>query len=562
MNVKHSHVSVADDNTVIRMILPCSSRLISTLQVDTLWRCKKLRLARIFQSPTCHNFSRFSSNTTRPEVVEESNDPFVVHSPIEDIAIPEAHISKMVWSSVFQTPTTPFRTALINGDDGRTYSYKESYNLTRNFASSLVKFGVCKGDVLAMVLPNSPDFVFVFTGAPLAGVVVTTISPHFTHYEIQTQLVSSGATWVVTDLDRFPKVQQAVEEMDQGWKEDVAIKSQRIRIVVTGEQEHTPPHAIPLSVMLASDGSCQSPEPEYNYEEDVVVIPYSSGTTGPPKGVQLTHRNMVSNMHQISCPDMGLIHPATRDTREVTVCILPLYHVFAMNVTMTNTLLAGGKMVTLSSFNPLTFLNALITYKPTFLHLAPPLLVFLTMHAGVKPHHLESLRYILVGAAPVAPGMILRFKEKAPHVEFREGWGMSELAPAACFSLEGRGVVGSCGQAVPNTKMKIVNPDTGESLGPGMEGELLVQGPQVMKGYLNNQEATDKTIKDGWLYSGDIAKHDEDGNIFMVDRMKEMIKVKALQVSPSELEDLIRGHHEVLDAAVLGIQDDRYVRTS
>ena len=177
IQVKQPYVSVADDNLVIRMILPCSSRLISTLQVDTLWRCKKLRLARILQSPTCQNFSRYSSNTTRPEVVEESNDPFIVHSPIDDIVIPEAHISKMVWSSVFRTPTTPFRTALINGDDGRTYSYKESYNLTRNFASSLVKFGVCKGDVLAMVLPNSPEFVFVFTGAPLAGVVVTTHLP-------------------------------------------------------------------------------------------------------------------------------------------------------------------------------------------------------------------------------------------------------------------------------------------------------------------------------------------------------------------------------------------------
>ena len=214
-------------------------------------------------------------------------------------------------------------------------------------------------------------------------------------------------------------------------------------------------------------------------------------------------------------------------------------------------------MVTLSSFNPLTFLNALITYKPTFLHLAPPLLVFLTMHAGVKPHHLESLRYILVGAAPVAPSMIRRFKEKAPHVEFREGWGMSELSPAACFSLVGKNVVGSCGQVLPNTQMKVINVETGESQGPNTPGELPVKGPQVMKGYLNNQEATDKTMRGDWLMSGDIAYYDDDGNIFMVDRMKEMIKVKALQVSPSELEDILRAHHEILDAAVMGIPDDR-----
>lgn len=153
--------------------------------------------------------------------------------------------------------------------------------------------------------------------------------------------------------------------------------------------------------------------------------------------------------------------------------------------------------------------------------------------------------------------MIRRFKEKAPHVEFREGWGMSELSPAACFSPEGKNVIGSCGVAIPNTKMRVIDQETGESLPANQPGELLVRGPQVMKGYLDNQEATDKTIKDDWLYSGDLAYYDEEGNIYMVDRMKEMIKVKALQVSPSELEDVLRNHTEVLDAAVMGIPDDR-----
>lgn len=234
-------------------------------------------------------------------------------------------------------------------------------------------------------------------------------------------------------------------------------------------------------------------------------------TTVCVQGVQLTHQNMVSNMYQISCPQMGLIKTATRDEREVTLCVLPMYHVFAMNVTMTNVMMAGGKMVTLSSFNPLTFLNALITYKPTFLHLAPPLLVFLTTHQGVKPHHLESLRYILVGAAPVQPSLIREFKEKAPHVELREGWGMSELSPAASFSPEGQSVVGSCGKVIPNTRMKVISVETGEDMGPEQPGELLVQGPQVMKGYLGNKEATDKTIKNQWLFSGDLAKWDKEG---------------------------------------------------
>lgn len=273
--------------------------------------------------------------------------------------------------------------------------------------------------------------------------------------------------------------------------------------------------------------------------------------------MQLTHANMVSNMIQISSDEMGLLISANRDMRETTICILPMYHVFAMNVTMTNILMAGGKMVTLSSFNPLTFLSAMITYKPTFLHLAPPLLAFLAMHGGVKAHHLESLRYILVAAAPVVPSLIRSFLEKAPHVELREGWGMSELSPAVCFSPQGGSVIGSCGKVLPNTQVKLVDVDTGESLGPGMPGELLVRGPQIMKGYLNNPSATEDTIKDGWLWSGDIAYRDEEGNLYMVDRMKEMIKVKALQVSPSELEDILRQHPEVMDAAVLSFPDER-----
>ena len=266
-----------------------------------------------------------------------------------------------------------------------------------------------------------------------------------------------------------------------------------------------------------------------------------------------------SSMDQISHQEIGLIQYEDRDFRETTVCVLPMYHVFGMNVTMSNVLRAGGKLVTLSAFNPGPFLRTLITYRPTFLHLAPPVLNFLTTHAGVKTHHLESLRYILVGAAPVAPALIQRFKEKAPHVDFREGWGMSELSPAGCFSRQGKSVIGSCGQVLPNTTMKVISLQTGDSMPPGdnNRGELLVKGPQVMKGYLNNQEATQKTLdKDGWLRTGDMAYYDEEHNIFMVDRLKEIIKCKGYQVSPSELEDILRKNVYVKDTAVLGTKSD------
>jgi len=519
----------------------------------TMYRLS-LRIPKLFSSLSF--VKRGHVTQLSPEIkqaVDQEN--LIVNSPFPDIKIPEAHLTKYVWENALATKTVQYRTALVNGDTGRSYSYRECVSLTNNFASSMINLCGGRGTVMAMVLPNLPEFVFAFTGAILAGVIVTTISPSYTSFEIQRQIESSGATWVVTDQDRLEVVVKAVTGVEAQIKIIVANLSAQQQERYRGRPDV---EVIPLSNMMDGTGkSHKFDSPDFDFHRDVVVIPYSSGTTGPPKGVELTHSNMVSNMCQISCPEMGLMKPADRDSREVTVCILPMYHVFAMNVTMTNILRSGGKMITLSKFDPMTFLNALITYKPTFLHIAPPLLSFLTNNAAVQPRHLKPLKYILVGAAPVSQSHIRAFKEKAPHVEFREGWGMSELSPAACFSIKGKHVTGSCGQVLPNTKMKVVDLDTGESKGPGHRGELCVKGPQVMKGYLNNVEATEKTIKNDWLLSGDVAQYDEDGNIFMVDRMKEMIKCKALQVSPSELEDILKTHYEVRDVAVIGVPDER-----
>jgi len=519
---------------------------------------KSLKIPKLFSSLSL--IKRSSATQLSPQIkppVDQEN--FVVSSPFPDLKIPEAHLSKYVWENAFASKTVQYRTALVNGETGRSYSYKECVSLTNNFASSMINLSGGRGIVMAMVLPNMPEFVFAFTGAILAGITVTTISPAYTSFEIKRQIESSGATWVITDQDRLEAVMKAAAMLEAQIKIIVANLSAQQQERYRGRPDV---EVIPLSNLMDGTGkSHKFDSPDFDFHQDVVVIPYSSGTTGPPKGVELTHSNMVSNMCQISCPEMGLMKPADRDTREVTVCVLPMYHVFAMNVTMTNILRSGGKMITLSKFDPMTFLNALITYKPTFLHIAPPLLSFLTNNAAVKPRHLQPLKYILVGAAPVSQSHIRAFKEKAPHVEFREGWGMSELSPAACFSIQGQHVTGSCGQVLPNTKMKVVDVDTGETKGPNQRGELWVMGPQVMKGYLNNLEATLKTIKNEdnqeWLLSGDIAQYDEQGNIFMVDRMKEMIKCKALQVSPSELEDILKTHYEVRDVAVIGVPDER-----
>ena len=202
---------------------------------------------------------------------------------------------------------------------------------------------------------------------------------------------------------------------------------------------------------------------------------------------------------------------------------------------MTASLVSGGQLVMLPKFEPKTFIHALEKYEPSFLHLAPPLLAFCADHPGVRPEALAKLHHIMTAAAPTGPTLLRRFKEKAPSVIVKEGWGMSETSPIGLLSPLNQIVEGSCGVPVPNTEMKIVDVSTGENLPAHKTGELCIRGPQVMPGYLDNEKATEETIKKGWLHTGDIAHFDEDGNIFISDRLKELIKVKGFQVGKSQL---------------------------
>jgi len=303
--------------------------------------------------------------------------------------------------------------------------------------------------------------------------------------------------------------------------------------------------------LLKDQGDLISSQPTST--DSVLVLPYSSGTTGVPKGVQLTHRNLVAQMAQLAHPDVKVV-----DMEQTTVCVLPMYHIFAMNVTMSSMLWHGGKTVTVPMFEPNMFLKTLLDYRPTTLHLAPPLVGFLANHPSVTADHLASLQTIVVGAAPAGQALIDLFHKRAAHVRFREGYGMTEMSPAVTFtrlSMENTG--GSTGQLLPNTRMKVIDLVTGEEKGSGETGELCFQGPQVMPGYLKNDAATAETLIGGWIHTGDIGYYDQAGNVFIVDRKKELIKVKGLQVAPAELENLIRSLEGVMDVAVIGIPDDR-----
>ena len=243
-----------------------------------------------------------------------------------------------------------------------------------------------------------------------------------------------------------------------------ATEGTNIQLILIGD--HHDHNCISFETMLKDqgdiiDGYVTSPD-------SVVVLPYSSGTTGVPKGVQLTHRNLVAQMEQLVHPEVKLV-----DMEQVTVCVLPLYHIFAMHVTMSNMLWNAGKLVTVPMFEPSMFLKTLVDYRPTTLHFAPPLVGFLANHPAVTPEHLASLNTIVVGAAPAGQALIDLFDKRAPNVRFRERYGMTEISPAVTFTrLQVEQTGGSCGQLLPNTNMKVLDLVTEEEKGPGETGEL------------------------------------------------------------------------------------------
>ena len=283
--------------------------------------------------------------------------------------------------------------------------------------------------------------------------------------------------------------------------------------------------------------------------DDVVVLPYSSGTTGLAKGVMLTHRNLVSNIEQA----LAAVKVVEDDA---FVAVLPFFHIYGMQVLMNFGLRAGATIVTMPRFDLEQFLSLHQEHQLTRAFVAPPMVVALAKHPVVDNYDLSALRWILSGAAPLSADLAIECGQRL-GCEVVQGYGMTELSPVSHATPSGMFKPGSVGVTVPNTEVNIVDPATESPLGVDQDGEVWVRGPQVMKGYLNNEAATKSTIDaDGWLHTGDIGHIDADGHLFIVDRLKELIKYKGFQVPPAELEALLLTHPQIADAAVIGLPDD------
>ena len=450
-------------------------------------------------------------------------------SPEADVEVPDVDVSSFVLE---RAPELSDKPALIDGPSGRRVSYAELSESVRAFAAGLAAHGFGKGDVLGVYMPNIPEYAVAFHGAASAGGKCTTVNPLYTAGELAHQLEDCGARLLLT----VPPFLEAARE--------AAERASVEEVVVLGEADG----ATPLAELLGDPS--QAPAVQIDPATDVAVLPYSSGTTGLPKGVMLTHRNLVANICQVQAG-----FPIEQEDRLIGV--LPFFHIYGMTVIMNQGLRAGATIVTMPRFDLEQFLDLLERHAVTRAYVVPPIALALGKHPAVDGRDCTSIRTIMSGAAPLGAELSEQVAERI-GCNVVQGYGLTETSPVThVVRPGGENRPGSIGQPLPGTECRIVDPESGEDVAEGARGELWIRGPQVMAGYLGNEEATEATVdSDGWLHTGDIAVADRDGFFAIVDRLKELIKYKGFQVAPAELEALIITHPEVADVAVIGVPDE------
>jgi acyl-CoA synthetase (AMP-forming)/AMP-acid ligase II len=446
-------------------------------------------------------------------------------SPFPDVEIPDVSLTEYVLGHADALGDKP---ALIDAATGRTISYAELPRLIRETAAGLARRGIAKGDVVAIYSCNVPEYAIAFHAIASLGGVVTTVNPLYTEEELVSQLVDSGAKLILSAPENVARAREAMA--------GTAVAE----VIVFGEAEG----ATPFASLVEKDD--EPPEVVIDPREDLVALPYSSGTTGLPKGVMLTHHNLVANLCQFS----ALGHISADDT---LVCILPMYHIYGMTVVMNGGLLTGATIVTMSRFDLEQFLRVLQDYRVTFAHVVPPIVLALSKHPAVDAYDLSALRVVFSGAAPLGPELSRECIHRL-GCSVMQGYGMTEASPGthSMGADPSHLRLGSVGTLVPSTECRVVDVETGDDVGAGREGEIWVRGPQVMKGYLNSPGATARTVDaEGWLHTGDVGYVDREGYFYIVDRVKELIKFKGFQIAPAELEALLLTHPAVADAAVV-----------
>ena len=421
--------------------------------------------------------------------------------------------------------------ALVDSSTGETLTYADLLRQVDAGAAGLAAYDLRPGDVVAVMSHNQPRYAVAVHAVLRAGGVISPLNPGLTAAEIGKQLRHCHARGIIVAEPYLDKAREAAGP-DVEWMH------------VLGE------HPGATSFYDLTKGAGSPASPEVNPESALAVLPYSSGTTGMPKGVMLTHRNLVANLEQLQSG-----WPMTE--HDVICGFLPFFHIYGFTAILNHALLAGATLITMARFDLREYLHIVEHHGVTLGHFAPPTVLALATAPEVDEYDLSSLRGAISGAAPLDEELTTR-AEARTGCRIRQGYGMTEASPGTHFVYAEDYATtpsGSVGRLVPGTQARLVDPATGHDVPSGQPGELWVSGPQVMAGYLDDPAATAETLSDGWLRTGDIARVDERGDFYIVDRLKELIKYKGYQVAPAELEAVLLTHPDVLDAAVIGVPD-------
>jgi long-chain acyl-CoA synthetase len=433
---------------------------------------------------------------------------------------------------------------------GKRIRYGELAGWARDLTSALHQIGITKGQRVAIMLPNCPQYIVAYYAILKLGGVVVNVNPMYVERELEFQLHDAGAQAIVALRDLLPRLETV--------REKIPVKT----MILTDLDEHVhaagrKAHAQGLRpgfheyAELLEKGKTQVPPVVSVDPDEVALLQYTGGTTGFSKGAMLTHFNLVSDVVQCVSWNVG-----AQRGEERMLAVLPFFHVYGMTVTMNEAIYLAATIILLPRFQVDDCLEAINQYQPTRFPGVPTMYIGIINHPRVKEYNISSIKVCSSGSAPMPVEALKKFEELTGG-KISEGYGLTEASPVTHANpFSGKRKVGSIGLPRPDTDAKIVDLETGEKdLPPGEEGELCIRGPQVMKGYWNRPEETARTLRNGWLYTGDIARMDEEGYFYIVDRKKDMIICGGFNVYPREVEEALYLHPQILEAAVLGVPD-------
>ncbi|WP_205600694.1 long-chain fatty acid--CoA ligase [Gracilibacillus sp. YIM 98692] len=444
---------------------------------------------------------------------------------------------------------------------GKKITYKQLLKETYQFANVLKGLGIEKGDRVAIMLPNCPQSVIAYYGALMIGAIVVQTNPLYVERELEHQMNDSGASVLIALDLLFKRVQNVLPKIEVRHTIFTSIKDylpfpKNILYPIKTKKEG-------LSMDVSYDQNTHSfkellsiaPANPINVkmdaEKDLALLQYTGGTTGVSKGVMLTHYNLVANTLQTR----AWVY-RSEEAKERYLAALPFFHVFGMTALMNLSIRLGGTLILLPKFDVDMTLKLIDKLQPTTFPGAPTMYMSLIHHSKIKKYDLSSINICISGAAPL-PGEVQDTFEKITGGKLIEGYGLTEASPVThANNIWEKRKLGSIGIPFPDTVAKVVDPDNGEELENGEVGELIIQGPQVMRGYWKRPEETSNTLKDGWLYTGDMAKMDDDGFFYIIDRKKDLIIAGGFNIYPREIEEVLFEHPAIIDAVAAGVPDE------